>query len=179
MSNTLDDLPILSEVSTDPSGTLAWLDTALQGVQVVMLGEQSHGDGAAFATKAALVRYLHLRHGFNVLAFEADFFSLFQTWQQMSAVNDVSERIAPQVYRHWRVAAEMQPLWELVRERLSSLNPLIVTGIDPRLSGPYARDHLVNDLERFLPKRLTPQTDKYAAFRALLLDLVQQEYRQR
>lgn len=46
----------------------------------VFLGEQDHGDLTTFEVKASLVKYLHDSLGFNILAFEGDFFALnYQT----------------------------------------------------------------------------------------------------
>jgi erythromycin esterase len=41
------------------------------GRRIVMLGECSHGDGATFAAKVRLIKFLHQRMGFDVFAFES------------------------------------------------------------------------------------------------------------
>ncbi|MBT3220942.1 MAG: erythromycin esterase family protein, partial [Proteobacteria bacterium] len=48
------------------------LKERLQGVEVIYLGEATHGDGATFAAKWQLIQFLHEEMGFDVLAFEAD-----------------------------------------------------------------------------------------------------------
>jgi hypothetical protein len=42
--------------------------------RIVMLGESTHGDGATFAAKIRLIKFLHERMGFDVLAFESGFY---------------------------------------------------------------------------------------------------------
>jgi erythromycin esterase-like protein len=44
---------------------------AVNKSRIVMLGEQSHGDGATFRAKIRLIRFLHERCGFDILAFES------------------------------------------------------------------------------------------------------------
>jgi erythromycin esterase len=41
--------------------------------RLVMLGEHTHNDGATFLAKARLLRFLHQRLGFDVLAWEGGF----------------------------------------------------------------------------------------------------------
>src|SRR3989337_1173277 len=44
---------------------------AIGSAHVVQLGEPSHGSGGSFAAKVRLVKFLHQRMGFDVLAWES------------------------------------------------------------------------------------------------------------
>src|SRR5918999_3773876 len=54
------------------------LARAIGDARVIMLGEPWHGDGGAIRLRAELVKLLHQHLGFDVLAFEADFYSLYR-----------------------------------------------------------------------------------------------------
>lgn len=51
----------------------AVLDEYVKDKSIVLLGESSHGISEYFKSKIELVRWLHEKHGFNVLAFENSF----------------------------------------------------------------------------------------------------------
>ena len=61
--------------SVDPSDTdfsdLAPLKSAIGDSRIVMLGEQTHGDGTTFLAKTRLIQFLHQEMGFDVIAFRS------------------------------------------------------------------------------------------------------------
>lgn len=156
------------------------LDASIGDARIVLLGEPSHGDGAAFAAKARLVEHLHRHRGFDVLAFEADFFALDRAWRGAPDPSGVDE-VARHVYRFWRDSPSIQPLWRLVQERFDSRRPLVVAGIDPRHSGGYAKRSVAEELDAFLDHTRIerPAEAEWSAFTNLLIEMLEQEYRHR
>ncbi len=67
--------------SVDPLDTnysdLLFLDKVLNGVEVIFLGEQAHGEGNVTLAKTRLIEYLVNVSGFNIIAFESGFYDTF------------------------------------------------------------------------------------------------------
>ena len=129
---------------------LASLRDALAGVDVVFLGESSHGDGGAHLARARLVRYLHEQLGFDVIAWEAGvseavaFDSLLATTAPLGTITPLA------LYPWWAASAELRPVLDYVRQTRGTSAPLRFAGFDIQRSGPI--DSLVAYVRRTFAK---------------------------
>ena len=53
--------------TTESDEDLNILGDAVKNVEILMLGEQAHGDGSTFLAKTRVIKYLHENLNFNVL----------------------------------------------------------------------------------------------------------------
>lgn len=143
--------------------------------RVIMLGEADHGDASAFATKVALVKYLHLHCGFNVFTIEADFFTLNKAWMQATTSEEILD-LAKHVYPFWSKEKSMQSLWGFFAERFTSNRPLIVSGFDIRHTQKAAND-VPNQLERIIKQCDIKISAEFKQFQEILLELLTKEYK--
>ncbi len=156
-------------------GNLSALDKLVSNARIIMLGEQNHGDGASFIFKTKIVEYLHNYHGYNVLAFEADFYALELAWQRVHAARDVSEHVRHQIYSFWANTEEVAPLWRFIEMQFDGDTPLIVAGIDPRHSGRNSKAEVLKDIKTFLDAQ-SKDIDGATDFYELLTKMVVREY---
>jgi glyoxylase-like metal-dependent hydrolase (beta-lactamase superfamily II)/erythromycin esterase-like protein len=125
---------------------LASLGRALDGVDVIFLGESTHGDGGGHLARVRLVKYLHERLGFDVIAWEAGvregvvFDSLLGTAAPLGTITPLA------LYPWWAPSAELRPVLDYVRQTRRSPRPLTFTGFDIQRSGPI--DSLVTYISR-------------------------------
>lgn len=70
-------------------------ESFLNDYEIVLLGEQTHGDGAVFEKKLEMVKELHEKGGFNLLIFESGLYDNFKA-NQLYAANKEDSSIFKQ-----------------------------------------------------------------------------------
>ncbi|HEX2123200.1 MAG TPA: erythromycin esterase family protein, partial [Thermoanaerobaculia bacterium] len=126
------------------------LRASLAGVRVVLLGEQTHGDGTAFLAKTRLIRFLHEEMGFDVLAFESGLYDCAKAWELLTRGEAAREAVPRGVFRIWTASRELQPLIDYLGSRAATGRPLELAGADMQFSGTASGDFLLADLAAFL-----------------------------
>lgn len=123
-------------IEGDDFADLMPLKDAIGEARVVWLGEQSHGEGAAFMAKGRLIKFLHQEMGFDVLVWEAGLASgplVDEAMRdpEMTAIQAAERSVFP----IWSETAQVRPTLEYVKESHATDRPITSAGMDAQLTG--------------------------------------------
>jgi erythromycin esterase len=155
-----DNAHVVHSVTLDGSfGDLAPLRNAIGDARIVMLGEQTHGDGTTFLAKARLIAFLHREMGFDVLAWESGMYDMDRTWQQILADVDVHTATRRGTHGVWGGSEQVRPTLAYVAGTRNAGRVLEMAGFDVPLSGTVAEDSLAIHLAQFAREIRSPVVD--------------------
>ncbi|MBB6460036.1 erythromycin esterase family protein [Flammeovirga kamogawensis] len=131
------------DINYENDNDLTAIKTAIGDARVVMLGEQDHGTGTAFIMKARLIKYLHEQMGFDVIAYESNFYEMQGAYEHDSLnFEDAYEEIFP----IWTKCGECKPSFSYIKNTLATDRPLYTTGFDMQF---YFKKNFYDDFLKF------------------------------
>lgn len=121
----------ISSISINDSSDkdLEALGLAVGNSRIVMLGEMDNGDGETFKAKARIVKYLHQKLGFSVLAFESEFYSTNMLWDRYQNGDSALQA----VWGVWTEVEEFQDMKQYILQHSKGMDPLIISGFDSQI----------------------------------------------
>ncbi len=119
--------PIRSLVSDDFSD-LAFLEPLLEGKRIVLLGEHIHGVAEFNWLKVRLVKYLHQKLNYDVVAFESPMTACINA-DRLVATESAVNVMEACLFGVWQTT-EVRPLFEYISTSRKSKAPLTIAGFD-------------------------------------------------
>jgi erythromycin esterase len=152
----------------DDFSDLEPLRKAIGEARIVQLGETSHGDGATFHAKGRLIKFLHQKMGFDVLAMESGLYDCRKAWDLLRAGKEPYEAVAHGVSSTWTGSEQFQPVIDYLGKTVKTDRPLELCGFDCQFTARASQVFLLNDVRAILSKLDRELID--AATGAALLD---------
>lgn len=151
LKNYIKDNATIFQQDTLDTKTLEILKIALKNVEIIGLGEQTHFDGITSIARVSLIKYLHQKCDFNVMAFESGFYDCYKAYELAKTNKNKDSILIEPIFGVFRVK-EIKPLFEYIAKTYTTANPLKLIGFDHQFSSDISKTHFLNDFIGFLEK---------------------------
>ena len=140
---------------------------------IVMLGEQSHGDGTTYLAKSRLVKFLHQEMDFDVLAFESNMYLSRRVNTLLAAGETPYDAMTAGIPWTFSKSEQIQDLVSYIGQEFNSSNPLVIAGFDIPLrnnSNSWDKTVFLNGITTFLTSvgLDSSRYDDWANFREII-----------
>lgn len=148
--------------SIDPANEdfsdLQFLKDVLRDNKILLLGEQSHGEGSTFDAKLRLIKFLHQQMNYEVVSFESGLFDNYKAFQEVNETNGDESPLQESIYSIWSDTRQFKPLIDYIHANKNS-RKLSVTGFDSQRTD-YFSDHFLEDVKKVLGEAMPTDADE-------------------
>lgn len=127
----------------------SFLKDELKGVQVVMLGENTHFDGNVFEAKTEIIKFLYQEMGFKTIAFESGVYDVWKAQREIKKGEKPVLAFKKSLYDFWSKKKEFQSFIDYFK---LNKNDLKLYGFDNRVTSEYGRESLTSELYDYCQK---------------------------
>jgi len=129
------------------------LRQAIGEARIVQLGEQTHSDGSTFLAKTRLIKFLHQKMGYEVLAFESGLYDCRKAWEALKGGVKIEDALPLGMSgTPWLGSEQAELLFQHVGQMAQTERPLELCGFDSQFTGNASLSHLVNDVKGLLQR---------------------------
>lgn len=130
----------------------SFFEDILKTKKIVLLGEQSHGDGATFDEKVEIVKYLHEKLGYNTIVFESGFYDHYKAFKEYSENKSNISIFNEAIFGIWSDTKAFQNLMDYIDERAKQNDHIKILGFDCQ-EGSIFENHYMDDLIKLFKNR--------------------------
>lgn len=117
----------------------------LENSKIVLLGEQTHYDGATFDAKVDIIKKLHQEFGFNIIVFESGLYDNYKAYQLYQSNKEDISIYNQSVFPIWTETTAFKTLLDYI----SKHSEMKILGFDNQESFLF-KDYFIPDLKTLL-----------------------------